>query len=323
MLVTRILVALDHDDSAAPVASFLEANLSAPPKRFVLAGIAPKLKLSFAPQAVSGTVKAQEKALIADLTTRLNGLKTNLQARFPKADVEIELLSGATSQEITKAAILHDCDLVIKTADFTGGGRRPVFNRVETALIRRCPRAVLILPAETSKKISKIAVAIDDPGEADKPKADKTMPARLIESAVAFAKATGVNDVCLVHAWTAPAFEMLDHPRAGLSKSEVDSYLRSWERKHENYVADLSDDANVQFSSEGITFGPHIGMGAAEAVIPNILDRIGADIMVIGSANRTGIAGLFFGNTAEKILDRINTAVLVIKPEDFAAMTNP
>jgi len=322
VLATRILVALDHDDGVGPVASFLEENLVAPPERIVLAGIAPKLKLSFAPQAVSGTVKAQEKALIADLTARLNGLKAKLQSRFPDADIEIELLSGATSQEIAKAAILHDCDLVIKTADFTGGERRPVFNRVETTLIRRCPRAVLILPAETSKKVSKIAVAIDDPGEADKPKADKSMPARLIECAGALATAMGVRDICLVHAWTAPAFEMLDHPRAGLSKSEVDSYLRSWERKHENYVHDLSDQANAQFKREEITFGPHIAMGAAEAVIPGILERIGADILVIGSANRTGIAGLFFGNTAEKILDWIKTAVLVIKPEDFAAMTN-
>jgi nucleotide-binding universal stress UspA family protein len=37
----------------------------------------------------------------------------------------------------------------------------------------------------------------------------------------------------------------------------------------------------------------------------------------MGTVCRTGIAGFFIGNTAEKVLQEIDCSVLAIKPEGF------
>ena len=55
----------------------------------------------------------------------------------------------------------------------------------------------------------------------------------------------------------------------------------------------------------------------ARQEIPNLVKRIDADIIVMGTVARTGIPGFFMGNTAETILNQINCSVLAIKPRGF------
>jgi nucleotide-binding universal stress UspA family protein len=47
------------------------------------------------------------------------------------------------------------------------------------------------------------------------------------------------------------------------------------------------------------------------------LDKIEADIVVMGAVARSGISGFFMGNTAEIILNRIDCSVLAVKPPGF------
>jgi nucleotide-binding universal stress UspA family protein len=39
----------------------------------------------------------------------------------------------------------------------------------------------------------------------------------------------------------------------------------------------------------------------------------------MGSVSRSGIAGLLLGNTAERLLDRVQCSLLTIKPRDFVS----
>ena len=41
------------------------------------------------------------------------------------------------------------------------------------------------------------------------------------------------------------------------------------------------------------------------------------DLVVLGSVSRGGIAGLLIGNTAEKVLERVECSVLTVKPDGF------
>ncbi|MGB7033464.1 MAG: universal stress protein, partial [Syntrophobacteria bacterium] len=36
-----------------------------------------------------------------------------------------------------------------------------------------------------------------------------------------------------------------------------------------------------------------------------------------GTLSRTGVAGFLIGNTAEKILNKVDCAVLAVKPDEF------
>jgi len=61
----------------------------------------------------------------------------------------------------------------------------------------------------------------------------------------------------------------------------------------------------------------HLLLGPPEQVIPQIAEREGIELIVMGTVARTGIPGLLIGNTAERILDGVACDVLTIKPEGF------
>ena len=62
----------------------------------------------------------------------------------------------------------------------------------------------------------------------------------------------------------------------------------------------------------------HLVKGPARKEIPELATRIEADLVVMGTVARTGIPGFIMGNTAETILNRIESSVLAIKPPSFA-----
>jgi universal stress protein E len=57
--------------------------------------------------------------------------------------------------------------------------------------------------------------------------------------------------------------------------------------------------------------------GSAADVIPRVVERLGADVLVMGAVSRSRLQELFVGSTAERILEHISCDVLVVKPGDF------
>lgn len=52
-------------------------------------------------------------------------------------------------------------------------------------------------------------------------------------------------------------------------------------------------------------------------LIPKVAHQLNAAVTVIGTVARTGLAGALMGNTAEVVLDSLESDVLVLKPEDI------
>lgn len=63
----------------------------------------------------------------------------------------------------------------------------------------------------------------------------------------------------------------------------------------------------------------HIAEGPADVLIPYTAHTLNAAVTVIGSVGRTGISGALIGNTAEVILDSLESDVLVLKTEETYA----
>lgn len=62
----------------------------------------------------------------------------------------------------------------------------------------------------------------------------------------------------------------------------------------------------------------HIEEGPADALIPELAKRLEAAVTVIGTVARSGLPGVLMGNTAEVVLDALNSDVLVVKPADLS-----
>ena len=63
----------------------------------------------------------------------------------------------------------------------------------------------------------------------------------------------------------------------------------------------------------------HLLRGEAGALIPKFVEEFDVDLLVMGTVGRGGIAGLLIGNTAERIIDRVECSVLAIKPKGFVS----
>jgi nucleotide-binding universal stress UspA family protein len=57
--------------------------------------------------------------------------------------------------------------------------------------------------------------------------------------------------------------------------------------------------------------------GTAEFVINTAAEELGAGVLVIGTVARSGMSGLFVGNTAEAVLEGSSIDILVVKQADF------
>lgn len=61
----------------------------------------------------------------------------------------------------------------------------------------------------------------------------------------------------------------------------------------------------------------HIGEGPAKTLIPRVANEQGAVLTVLGTIGRSGLGGILVGNTAETVLDRLNSDVLILKPHEM------
>ena len=71
------------------------------------------------------------------------------------------------------------------------------------------------------------------------------------------------------------------------------------------------------YSSLHLSPQVHLIKGRADKVIPEVVRQKEIDLLVMGTVCRTGVAGLFIGNTAENVLAQVDCSVLSVKPEGF------
>lgn len=108
----------------------------------------------------------------------------------------------------------------------------------------------------------------------------------------------------------APAEDLL-RSRAGFTAEYVSRYLRDVLRNQAKEVDKLLRTANVKTPKHRI----HLVKGDATEVIPELTRGRRIDLLIVGTLSRTGIAGWLIGNTAEKLLRRVDCSVFVVKPD--------
>jgi universal stress protein E len=68
---------------------------------------------------------------------------------------------------------------------------------------------------------------------------------------------------------------------------------------------------------DGPRLVPLLVRGAPETVIEGATRGPGGDVVVMGTVARTGLSGVFIGNTAENIINSLACPVLAVKPDGF------
>ncbi len=220
--------------------------------------------------------------------------------------VETKVLSGKTSVEIIREVIRADHDLVMRVAKGKDSRAHGFFGSTGTRLLRECPCAVWLVSPATTPKFTHVLACIDtSSGE----ELDARLNKRVYELAEAISKYHG-GRFSVVHAWSIWNEQMLK----GRMGEEL---FEQVEHNNEKQVTQMLDSFLEQYQTDSTSDHVHLLKGEPAEVIAKLTWEDNVDLVVMGTVARSGITGMVMGNSAEKILNRIQCSVLALKPEGF------
>ncbi len=229
-------------------------------------------------------------------------------------EADARVLFGTPFVEIIREVLKGGHSLVMKTAEESGRVRGAFLGSNDLHLLRKCPCPVLISRHAAGCRFERIMAAIDPAPYSEEKTA---LNLRILDAAATFARIWGAK-LHIVHAWELLS-ESLLRVRSLISEHELEAYLSEAHIKHKKWLGELIDRASL----EDIPHTAHLLKGSPWEIIPAIQKEKKIDLAVMGTVARAGFPGLFIGNTAEKILHKLNSSVLVVKPEGFAAPQFP
>jgi universal stress protein E len=201
-------------------------------------------------------------------------------------------------QTVINVQQAEGCGLVIKQQVPENAFKRLLLTPEDWKLLRHCPAPVLMVKTDRPWTGGNILAAIDV-GNLDAE--HRTLHASIISHAYDIA---GLADGSL-HVVSA-------HP--ALLLASVDSTLPLGETIEAEYrKACEAFQAEYDIPAECL----HICQGPADLVIPQVADKLHAVVTVLGTVARSGLSGTLIGNTAEAVLDALESDVLVLKPDDI------
>lgn len=222
------------------------------------------------------------------------------------------VMVGEPFVEIIRDVIQNQRDLVIMTAEGKGGIRQRLFGSTSKRLMRKCPTPVLVLKPSRKKQFGQILAAIDPEVTGD---AHDTLNELILQLAASLAIQESAQ-LHIVHAWSLLGESQMRR-MTGIPDADIDRALRDEANRRRKLIEKLLLKHSVEH------YRLHLIKGDAATVIPQLVAKLGIDLLTIGTVCRVGIPGFIIGNTAERVLDEVDCSVLTVKPEGFVSPVAP
>ena len=230
------------------------------------------------------------------------------RVREQGVEVSAKLLDGRLSVALVREVVRDQHDLVLKRAKGHRSRRSGFFGTTATKLFRKCPCAVLATGPDAAWPFRRTVAAVDATTD---DQAHDELNSQIITTARAFSSAAkGQLDV--ISAWSVHAEMILKNHMSGdeieelRNKARADSELR---------LDKLVAKSGAQLPGDRV----HSLHGFPEDALYEFVAQNHSDLLVMGTVGRAGVSGLLIGNTAERILDRVQCSILAIKPDSFTS----
>jgi nucleotide-binding universal stress UspA family protein len=100
-----------------------------------------------------------------------------------------------------------------------------------------------------------------------------------------------------------------------MEPERFEEYLRAWGQESSNRAWRFVSAFGREIQPKSI----HLIQGVPGDVIPKFAEDQDIDLVVMGTLGRLSQQGMFIGDTAERILNRLECSVLAVKPAGFVS----
>jgi len=235
---------------------------------------------------VASNVFDEAHALLGQFVQQANQRGISAEARVVMGKSWIRLI-----QEVLK----HRHDLVILGTRHEGLVDRVLFGSTAMKLLRKCPCPVWVTKPSHGLPIASVLVA-HDLGDVGR---------HALDLGVALARAFDLQ-LHVIHA--IPQLPVGDPTGFGITPPGAEAMH---EEAHERILVELGG-ADLQRTPE-----IRVISGFPESAIVEMIQEKSIDLLIMGTLGRSGIRGVITGNTAERLLPRLQCSMLAIKPDGF------
>jgi len=245
-----------------------------------------------------------------DRESRLRSLEDLARSSLPPGRVRSTMLDGEVPwHSVVLHAIAKSPDLLVVPAR----GDDPFGpDSVTQHLFRKCPVPVWsVYPGRVP--FPRRALAAVDPGVSGS--VERDLARRILELAlrVAGTRPIELHAAC---AWSVPA-EALIRSKFGAKRTKA--FLDQQRQLSQEQMAELITESHLESSIAGT----HLPAGNPASAIPALAEELDADLVVLGSSGRKGLAGILIGSTAEAIVTRMARSVAMVKPTGYVSPVRP
>lgn len=256
--------------------------------------------------------QSYEKSLQDSLKQRIHEYRQ--QYDLSEDDVAFPLTVKSSKQPaicIIKEALATNKDLIIKEAEPLGD-RAEGFKAIDMMLLRKCPCPVwLHRPLNKPRDKRRVAVAVDPLTSGDEA---HSLALRLLELSRSIAD-TCDSRLHVISCWEYYLEHYLhDNSWIHVDDAELKHEIGKAKANHKQALQQLLEDSGIA----GDIVMHHLH-GKPDEIIPDYVESIEVDVLVMGTLARTGISGYVIGNTAENILQSINCSLVALKPDGFVS----
>lgn len=213
----------------------------------------------------------------------------------------IKVAQGTPWEEITREYVDGEHDLVIVGTREASRASRFLFGSTGVKLLRYCPGPVWVTKPGTDWNNLEFLVASDF----------SEVSQNGLEIAIKTAQLTGAK-VRLVHALDNSLNWRMTH--SGMKGDELERRCEADRDEAKRELQAQLDQTDWRTLEQGVLI--EVINGTPETVVLDLLDEHNIDLLIMGTAARTGLRGMLVGNTAERLLPSVSCSILALKPAD-------
>jgi len=250
-----------------------------------------------------------DPAITINLKPMVEELARPLRARGIDVTTECEF-ADTLYQGLLDRAKRTTADLIVKDTHHHSLAQRTFLTNTDWELIRGSPIPLLLTKNNPWRASPRVLAAVDPSHVNDKP---ESLDQEILDHARLLAQRLG-GELHAAHAYVPLTIAATADAVLAPMATTLDPVVFELEEKQRrSRLEALAEPYMIDAASL------HLELGVASEVLPSLSLQLNADILVMGAVTRRGLARIFIGSTAERVLERLPCDVLVVKPIDFAA----